>query len=68
MSNDPPSVPATASIFHNTAGASIFTRPSFDVPPQEFSFGAGQTAKTTPDETGPNSTSNIVDDIPMDGS
>ncbi|KAH6764731.1 indole-3-butyric acid response 5 [Perilla frutescens var. frutescens] len=52
----PNDTPATPPVFNNTVRASIFTPPSSDAPPQEFTFGAVQTPKNTPD------------DISMDGS
>ncbi|KAK2979018.1 hypothetical protein RJ640_013652 [Escallonia rubra] len=51
--NDPVTVPA----FNGTGGTSIFARP--DLPPHEFTFGAGQ----TPSPPNPNSS-----DVAMDGS
>ncbi|KAI3465598.1 hypothetical protein Pfo_022261 [Paulownia fortunei] len=65
--NDPP-VPVP--VFNNTGGASIFSRASFDIPPQEFTFGAGQTQRNTSDDTAFNTNTNIasVNDITMDGS
>lgn len=65
---DPP-VPVPAPVFNNTGSASIFTRPSSDITPQEFTFGAVQTQKNTPDDTGfsTNATIPAVNDISMDG-
>lgn len=65
--NDPPTpVPA----FNNTGGTSIFSCPPFDIPPQEFTFGAGQTQKSTQDDSTFDANTNIpaVNDITMDGS
>ncbi|KAL2454229.1 Protein-tyrosine-phosphatase IBR5 [Abeliophyllum distichum] len=55
--------------FNNISTTTIFSRPSFDVPHQ-FSFGAGQTAKSTSDEStfGTNTNTCNGNDIPMDGS
>ncbi|KAL8511294.1 hypothetical protein ACS0TY_017920 [Phlomoides rotata] len=64
--NDPP---MPTPVFNNT-GSSIFNRTQFDVPPQEFTFGAMQTQK--PNDTGFNTNANTnipaVNDISMDGS
>ncbi|GER48235.1 dual specificity protein phosphatase [Striga asiatica] len=65
--NPPPQVP----VFNNSSGgASIFSRTAFDVPPQEFTFGAGPSQKNTPDDTSFNASTNIssVNDIAMDSS
>ncbi|XP_042066094.1 protein-tyrosine-phosphatase IBR5-like [Salvia splendens] len=65
--NDTPLAPAAAPVFTNTSSsASIFNRPSLDVPPQEFTFGAGP----TPHNSGLNISTNVpaVDDFSMDGS
>ncbi|KAK6157064.1 hypothetical protein DH2020_011312 [Rehmannia glutinosa] len=59
---DPP-IPVPA--FNNTGGTSIFSRSPFDIPPQEFTFGAGQTLKSTTDDSKFNANSN---DITMGGS
>ncbi|KAK6134972.1 hypothetical protein DH2020_031256 [Rehmannia glutinosa] len=59
---DPP-IPVPA--FNNTGGTSIFSRAPFDIPPQEFTFGAGQTLKSTTDDSKFNANSN---DITMGGS
>ncbi|GFQ00061.1 protein-tyrosine-phosphatase ibr5 [Phtheirospermum japonicum] len=66
--NDPP-LPVPVFI-NNTVGASIFSHAPFDVPPQEFTFGAGHTQKNTSDETPFNTNTNIpaVNYITMDGS
>ncbi|WRX09701.1 Dual specificity phosphatase [Theobroma cacao] len=40
--NDPVSVPA----FNNLGATSIFARPPLEIPPHEFTFGAGQTQKS----------------------
>ena len=65
--NDTPLALAAAPVFTNTSSsASIFNRPSLDVPPQEFTFGAGR----TPHNSGLNISTNIpaVNDFSMDGS
>ncbi|KAK4420564.1 Protein-tyrosine-phosphatase IBR5 [Sesamum alatum] len=65
--NDPP-VPVP--VFSNIGGASIFSRPPFDIPPQEFTFGAGPTQKNTSDDAPfkTNTSTPAVNDITMDGS
>lgn len=50
-------------VFNDTAATSIFSRPNFEVPPQEFIFGAGQSQNnSTPNKL------NSSGDIPMDNS
>ncbi|XP_047969714.1 protein-tyrosine-phosphatase IBR5-like [Salvia hispanica] len=69
--NDTPLAPAAAPVFTNTSSASVFACPSLNVPPQEFTFGAGPTPEATPHNSGvTTSTANIpaVNDISMDGS
>lgn len=63
--NDPP-IPSP--VFNNTGSPSILNRSSFDISPQEFTFGAMQTQK--PNDAGFNTNTNIptVNDISMDGS
>ncbi|GLT94129.1 hypothetical protein SLE2022_118870 [Rubroshorea leprosula] len=59
--NDP--VPAPVPAFNNLGATSIFARPTLDVPPHEFTFGAGQTQKNISESlTNPNGS-----DTPMDG-
>lgn len=60
--NDTPLVPASAPVFNNTSSASIFSHPSLDGTPQEFTFGATPAPKDSPENI---PTSN---DISMDGS
>ncbi|KAG8364548.1 hypothetical protein BUALT_Bualt18G0008600 [Buddleja alternifolia] len=57
--NDPPPAPAPA--FFNTTATSIFSRAPFDIPPQEFTFGAN---KNTSDDT----SVPAVNDVTMGGS
>jgi dual specificity MAP kinase phosphatase len=59
--NDPVSIPA----FSNVGTTSIFARPPLDVPPHEFTFGAGQIQiqRNNDNTLNPNGS-----DIPMDGS
>ncbi|PIN09130.1 Dual specificity phosphatase [Handroanthus impetiginosus] len=61
--NDPP---VQVPIFNNPSSASIFSRGPFEIPAQEFTFGAGQTQKNTSDNTNMNIPA--VNDITMDGS
>ncbi|KAL1562343.1 Protein-tyrosine-phosphatase ibr5 [Salvia divinorum] len=64
--NDTPVALAAAPVFTSTSSsASIFTRPSLNVPPQEFIFGAGPTPGATPHNSGLNIPA--VKDISMDG-
>ncbi|KAL0319947.1 UNVERIFIED_CONTAM: Protein-tyrosine-phosphatase IBR5 [Sesamum radiatum] len=65
--NDPP-VPVP--VFSNIGGASIFSRPQFDIPPQEFTFGAGPPQRNTSDDASfkTNTNTPAVNDITMDGS
>ncbi|KAL0301747.1 UNVERIFIED_CONTAM: Protein-tyrosine-phosphatase IBR5 [Sesamum radiatum] len=65
--NDPP-VPVP--VFSNIGGASIFSRPQFGIPPQEFTFGAGPTQKNNSDDASfkTNTNTPAVNDITMDGS
>ncbi|XVE72477.1 hypothetical protein DITRI_Ditri11bG0042200 [Diplodiscus trichospermus] len=58
--NDPVPVPVPA--FNNLNATSIFARPPLEVPPHEFTFGAGQTQKSIPESLA-NPSGN---DIPMD--
>ncbi|XVF81538.1 hypothetical protein PTKIN_Ptkin15bG0163000 [Pterospermum kingtungense] len=58
--NDP--VPVPIPVFNNLGAASIFTRPPSEVPPHEFTFGAGQTEKSIHESIANPSGS----DIPMD--
>ncbi|KAF5459458.1 hypothetical protein F2P56_023401 [Juglans regia] len=57
--NDPVPIPA----FSNVGATSIFTRPSLDIPPREFTFGASQIQKNNDSTLNPNGS-----DIQMDGS
>ena len=63
-----PCDPALVPSFSNSNAPSIFTRPAFDISPQDFTFGAGQTQTNTSgnifDTQPPNPNSN---DIPMGG-
>ncbi|GFY99109.1 indole-3-butyric acid response 5 [Actinidia rufa] len=61
--NDPVPVPA----FNNLGTSSIFSNPNLDIPPREFTFGAGQNNSSAVPfgENPPNPNSN---DISMDGS
>ncbi|KAI3457632.1 hypothetical protein Pfo_014295 [Paulownia fortunei] len=65
--NDP-TIPVPA--FNSAGGTSIFSRAPFDIPPQEFTFGAGQTQKSTTDDSTFNANTNVpaVNDITMGGS
>lgn len=64
----PNDLPTPSPVFNNTASPSIFNRTPFNIPPQEFTFGAMQTQK--PNDAGFNTNTSIpaVNDISMDGS
>lgn len=60
----PSDPPTPFPVFKNTGGASIFSQAPFDIPSQEFTFGAAQSQKNT---SGDNNVP-AVKDIAMDGS
>ncbi|XP_073151590.1 protein-tyrosine-phosphatase IBR5 isoform X1 [Henckelia pumila] len=61
---------AAVPTFNNIGGTSIFSRPSFDTPPQEFTFGAGQaqTSISKDSTLSTNTNTPAVNDITMGGS
>ncbi|KAH7533406.1 protein-tyrosine-phosphatase IBR5 isoform X2 [Ziziphus jujuba] len=63
--NDPAPVPA----FNSAGATSIFSRPSLNVPPQEFTFGASPTPKDIPgNPVNDNLPNSNASDIQMDSS
>lgn len=63
--NDGVPIPA----FNNVGAPSIFARPTLDIPPQEFTFGAGQTqSNITGTPLNPNPPNPNASDISMDSS
>ncbi|XP_075482306.1 protein-tyrosine-phosphatase IBR5-like isoform X1 [Primulina tabacum] len=66
--HDPPVAAITT--FNNIGGTSIFSRPPFDTPSQEFTFGAGQaqTSISNDNTLSTNTNTPAVNDITMGGS